>query len=148
MNTLREQWVKALKSGQYRQARYRLVRGYRKKGYCCLGVVCKVAECEVVEYRGMGLVFDTPDGAQVSGLGPRLLSRLFPEISTRNREHFQQLLSYLNDCRGYSFWQIADFVEHVFSLPLHRVCKVLAKEDGHHRVSVQKLLGMEPEDAP
>lgn len=33
-------WVKALRSGKYKQARLRL--GDAKNGYCCLGVLCKV----------------------------------------------------------------------------------------------------------
>lgn len=32
-------WIKALRSGEYRQARGRL---QTERGYCCLGVACKV----------------------------------------------------------------------------------------------------------
>jgi hypothetical protein len=38
---LRDEWVKALRSGEYKQARKTLQHG---DAYCCLGVLCVVAE--------------------------------------------------------------------------------------------------------
>lgn len=41
---LRDSWVKALRSGEYKQARETLQVG---NAYCCLGVLCHVAGIEI-----------------------------------------------------------------------------------------------------
>lgn len=47
---VKERWVKALRSGKYKQAKRRLVQVKRtpvlnreKRSYCCLGVLCEIA---------------------------------------------------------------------------------------------------------
>ena len=41
---LKQKWISALRSGEYKQARLCLFNG---EGYCCLGVLCKIAGREV-----------------------------------------------------------------------------------------------------
>lgn len=47
---IKKQWVKALRSGRYRQARETLVN---KSGtaFCCLGVLAKIQGCSVAAIR-------------------------------------------------------------------------------------------------
>lgn len=41
---IREAWVSALNSGEYRQARGALhKKGHGREGFCCLGVLCELA---------------------------------------------------------------------------------------------------------
>jgi hypothetical protein len=42
---IKEQWVAALRSGKFKQAKYKLKEN---EGYCCLGVLCSLAEKENV----------------------------------------------------------------------------------------------------
>lgn len=43
---LKADWVKALRSGEYKQARFRLKT---EGGFCCLGVLCEVAALRTTE---------------------------------------------------------------------------------------------------
>jgi hypothetical protein len=45
-----KKWVKALRSGRYKQVEGRL--GSPRLGYCCLGVLCKVGRKEFSEQDG------------------------------------------------------------------------------------------------
>ena len=43
-NSIKQRWVEALRSGNYKQVKYRL-KGYTEGGdvgYCCLGVFCSI----------------------------------------------------------------------------------------------------------
>lgn len=43
--TLKEKWIKALESGEYKQGQGVLVRGYQdNKTFCCLGVLCDITD--------------------------------------------------------------------------------------------------------
>ncbi len=48
-------WVKALRSGKYKQAYLRL-HNAKTGGYCCLGVLCKMYE---KDYEGMSEIINT-----------------------------------------------------------------------------------------
>lgn len=41
--TLKSKWLKALRSGRYKQGKRRLFGKYKEQNrYCCLGVLCKI----------------------------------------------------------------------------------------------------------
>ena len=86
-------WIKALRSGKYKQGRGMLRRGRGEKvTYCCLGVLCEVAKSEgvIARFKGSdGFPIELPDD------NPRL---------NRSRD------TVLNDS-GMSFEHIADRIE-------------------------------------
>lgn len=96
---LKEKWVTALRSGEYRQTTGELKDEY---GYCCLGVLCDIANVK----RDGGVFVDNAgfplrgDGSSYGKFYPRF-ARLY---STRNT------LMRMNDT-GKSLEQIADWIE-------------------------------------
>jgi len=99
---IKQKWVKALRSGRYKQAYGCLYNN--DKGYCCLGVLAKVQRVpdEVISGRGF-LEYD------LAGLAAGL-----PMKS-------QRVLSRLNDKKdddglpaGKSFKEIADYIEKYY----------------------------------
>jgi hypothetical protein len=96
-------WVKALRSGRYRQARTALRREDSKTGkigYCCLGVACNVLNHRAwrESYQGEG-VYDW--GAA------RTTTTNLPFVS----EDIAKLLVGFNDDDQLSFREIADWID-------------------------------------
>lgn len=95
---IKKLWLKALRSGRYRQGRGQLVNS--RNEYCCLGVLCKVVgavknshfDFEYGDDRGFGF----------------LPNRLRRELHITKRQ--EDTLSGKND-RGKSFKEIADYIE-------------------------------------
>jgi hypothetical protein len=88
---LKEDWVKALRSGEYKQGEDLLYRS-ETDSYCCLGVLCKVAGkdlyAENIPPQGYG--YGWLDTILPTGVG------IFTEM---------------NDIQGKSFNEIADYIE-------------------------------------
>lgn len=89
-------WIAALRSGEFRQGTGKLLR---YGTYCCLGVACKVAGVPDNEIEYMGQVnlpllneYQIPN---VLGVGTPLANSLVN----------------MNDTRGFSFLEIANFIE-------------------------------------
>lgn len=108
---IKRKWVKALRSGKYKQAREALKRGDR---YCCLGVLCNVLGAEWVRLEGdiaavLGETFLNSPGEEV--LRPSVLRTLG---FTKPR---QTKLTTMNDglpsenIEPHNFNQIADYIE-------------------------------------
>lgn len=96
----KDAFVAALRSGEYQQGRARL---YRKdiNAYCCLGVYAKVAGMEISD-KSDGIAVDRGDASYAS----------YEPIEA----HFggyrnSDLLIGMNDRLGWSFAQIADFID-------------------------------------
>lgn len=94
----KQQWLDALRSGEYQQGRERL-RAYEvgdeSPRYCCLGVLnAVVGGLEGLSWTS-GWLRSFNDGSLVRGLS----------------EDDQDTLSQLNDVDGASFDQIADWIE-------------------------------------
>lgn len=95
-------WVKALRSGRYKQAKGSL---QHEDGYCCLGVACKVIIPKnklKYKYNNLlkgGFPFSQPNA-------PKWLKEIDNDF--RNRNEDKSSLSFLNDDRNYTFEQIAD----------------------------------------
>lgn len=109
---LRDRWIKALRSGRYKQTTGQLGAVDTQTGkpcYCCLGVLAKVAACEKI--------IDTPklsDGEMYlpegdSARNDELPAHIRREVGLTPKQH--KRLIELNDDRGYSFREIADYIE-------------------------------------
>lgn len=99
---LKTKWLKALRSGRYKQTRGTLYDG---EGYCCLGVLCRVAKLRARRspydsvnfyYRGDG------DNHYLPGSFGKEVGLL---------QASQKMLGRKNDNSGWSFKQIADYIE-------------------------------------
>lgn len=102
---VKDKWIKALRSGKYKQTRGRL-HNQNGGGYCCLGVLCEVTG---LEYDKDGLLLDQEI---VNFAGMRSDCGKYQEGSTLKGNSFS--LSVLNDSRKWSFKKIADFIEDVW----------------------------------
>lgn len=99
-----KKWVKALRSGKYKQTKEVLFNG---TGYCCLGVLCEVVgmsptrDLRGFHYDNMGLLL--PEAAmQLSGIktdgADLIIAGRYTTLANQN-DH------------GKSFKQIANFIE-------------------------------------
>lgn len=90
-------WVKALRSGKYKQGQRTLLRDNK---YCCLGVACVVAG-----------VKNVPRSPVISEFSKRL--SVLPEILKGgiNYNRVVNKLVDMNDVRRKSFNEIADWIE-------------------------------------
>jgi hypothetical protein len=100
----RDRWVEALRSGRYRQTTG-VLRSLGGK-FCCLGVAADVLIPEPWEHdpaRTLGYTFEGNDDPHV------LLAATRGRIGLKREDH--DTLAGLNDNRGWSFKQIADWIE-------------------------------------
>lgn len=97
---VKEKWLTALRSGEYTQTKGRLHRTEASRlssaGYCCLGVLCEVAVAE-------GVIDSYVADAAYLPAAVRTWAGL--------RFEPMQTLARMNDNRGRSFEQIADYIE-------------------------------------
>jgi len=105
-------WVKALRSGKYKQTRGVL---QDQDGYCCLGVACEVLipdrTKEVYEMEGITpqyLLRGNMPGEQ--RFAPDWLDEVDGDFGDKTRHQ----LTELNDTLGFSFDEIADILEMVY----------------------------------
>ena len=89
--TVKEAWVKALRSGRYKQANSRLEYNGR---FCCLGVLCKTLRMPI-------------DDARHPLATEFLNDAVLQKVGLANHE--QITLSTMNDS-GFSFEAIADYI--------------------------------------
>jgi hypothetical protein len=94
---LKTKWLKALRSGKFKQTTGQL----RNRGaMCCLGVLAHIQGCEWK--RGVPRV----EGRQIAENSTSVLTAEFVDIPTDTQQH----LASMNDS-GQSFREIADFIE-------------------------------------
>lgn len=86
---IKAEWLAALRSGKYEQARSMLYNG---KGYCCIGVLCSI------------------QGADDADLRNERTSQAIPGMEAGLSRDEMELLAGRNDNRD-TFEQIADFIE-------------------------------------
>mgnify|MGYP001438297913 CR=1 FL=1 len=95
-----KKWVKALRSGEYKQTRGTLVD---RDGFCCLGVLCDIANKEnVVELH---------DYQDRGNLPCKVMKWSGIEDSYGERKGRRKALAILNDFNRYSFKKIANVIE-------------------------------------
>lgn len=102
---LKAKWTAELRSGKYKQGAGRL-RKLVEDGtwvFCCLGVLAEVLGLELTE-NGYRL----PDGSETDRVlrDPSTGDALF---GLTDKQHCD--LTFRNDCRKYSFAEIADYIE-------------------------------------
>jgi hypothetical protein len=89
-NKIIEKWIDALRSGNYQQGKTYLKDG--QGGFCCLGVLCDSIGEKVGEK-------DTNTQHLYAFFATDLLTSVYPRCVQ------------MNDSEGYSFSEIADFIE-------------------------------------
>lgn len=118
---IRAEWVKRLRSGQYKKGKLRLrtpvdtmhVQGMAEPNYCCLGVLCEIAvEQGIITYDGH--TYNSSDSSNNSLLPSVVvnwagLKSESPFVVTPENESIA--LVSLND-NGRSFSEIADYIEN------------------------------------
>lgn len=98
----RTKWLKALRSGRYKQGRLQLLDN-KQNTYCCLGVAAKV--CRIPNQDLLGRL--QPDDLKTI---PKVM--IGPIIGKdKNPTFFCYDLMDLNDTEGKSFKEIANFIE-------------------------------------
>ena len=122
---VKESWVSALRSGQYKQTRFKLKS---QGGFCCLGVLCDLYSKETGEewvedenkncYQFLGQSQTLPD--KVSEWAelppfPTLISyRALPFTDGRAPSPYPIRLEALNDDHKKTFKEISDLIEEQF----------------------------------
>lgn len=105
-------WIKALRSGEYRQGQGVLQRRSKKgPSYCCLGVLATVKGCtwrKTTDIMSEGYVPYFSE--EVVGGYDQESTFLRPKFAGLSSAT-QVTLSNLNDDESYSFEQIADWIE-------------------------------------
>lgn len=120
--TVKQKWVKALKSGNYKQTRNALARKYKgQTRYCCLGVLCSL----YAETKG-GVKFEKPK-ASTNGALEMEKTAVLPSVvrqwaglqasdpavkfvGSSGYESYHNL-SILNDEQKLNFNKIADLID-------------------------------------
>lgn len=105
---LKAKWLRALRGGQYRQAKGRLAN---KTGtaFCCLGVLADIQGCLWKDRANSAgeLLPVNPKGGNIIGDGV-IESPVFDGGLTNET---QRLLASMNDQKGTSFRRLADYIE-------------------------------------
>jgi len=119
---LKAKWVKALRSGEYDQARD-VLHDRENGGFCCLGVLCKVMgaefgpgseEFEDDEYGPFTREYDYVPVLKGRVLSNREDDKLSPSFCKEIGIPDQSILISMNDGRGEpakSFAEIADYID-------------------------------------
>lgn len=97
-------WVKALRSGEYKQGRFNLKT---EKGYCCLGVLCEISKLSKFRKVRNDTKFSY---FNVAGLLPSKVKNWAGMRSISGKGYKRLSLSRLNDA-GTSFDKIANLIE-------------------------------------
>ena len=98
---LKQKWIVALRSGEYKQVPSALELREDDKiiGNCCLGVLCRVADTQIIN-----------DRIQPDESGDDMLSsETIEKVGISQTE--QNVLIEMNDDLGNSFSEIADWIE-------------------------------------
>lgn len=109
MNQLQQDWIKALRSGEYKQSAGFLKTGH---GFCCLGVLCDVSgygEWQPYDEGGIEKYSTVIDHAAIS-YPPSVVSR-----DAGLNTDLESDLSFMNDHEFKTFGEIADFLEERFN---------------------------------
>jgi hypothetical protein len=109
MNEIATQWVEALRSGNYEQGQERLRDGDDKR--CCLGVLADVIGLEWLKHHARN-----SDACELSVIDPdtnESYSDFLPDTvyASLDLSVSQDKYSVMNDEKGYTFDEIADYIE-------------------------------------
>jgi len=105
--SIADKWIKALRSGKYKQTKGKL-KG--KVGYCCLGVLCEISGKDEFKSKGYLGSFETLPKEVVSWAGMKSRTGCF--IINRDYQTSESL-SNLNDS-GIKFKEIARIIHKYY----------------------------------
>ncbi len=110
-----ENWIGALRSGEYQQARFQL-KNWSTNAYCCLGVACDIhPNMEWGSHTDRFNAFPPTDIMNDYGIAlgsnKHLIDKHRLIIGCLEVRHIGELLAYLNDELNWSFSRIADWIE-------------------------------------
>ena len=98
---MKQQWVEALRSGRYAQAKKNLrIRTSEGDSYCCLGVLCEVVAPN--DWRA-------DDSHDISFGGDKTINYVVHEVGLDSRH--LDVLVHMNDIEGKTLAEIADYIE-------------------------------------
>lgn len=104
---IKQKWLKALRSGKYKQGKYQL---RREDSFCCLGVLCDIHSKE----QGISWEESTSGTNEISENSGNFEILLPPKVELwsglANNDVLRQLVS-KNDDEGASFKEIADIID-------------------------------------
>lgn len=95
-------WIEALRSGKYEQAQNELINNNNK--YCCLGVACLVAGYSDNNLRN-------PNTGSAYPYIPRTFDKIPKLILDGDIYSISHKIGILNDVNGFTFSEIADWIE-------------------------------------
>ncbi len=87
---LKQEWIKALRSGKYKQGQNELYSNYDDT-YCCLGVLQKIGNIDCDDSE---LLQDENDRSCVRGLTSKVQQRL-AHMNDNNREDFRTIANWI-----------------------------------------------------
>jgi hypothetical protein len=102
LNEFAKEWVKALRSGKYKQTKNVLYEADRN-AFCCMGVACDISGVSPEKWHGSDYTVLPLEVQEKLNLSSDYGSFLDEEDDTS--------LVMFNDILGYSFDQIADIIE-------------------------------------
>lgn len=106
---IKAKWLKALRSGKYKQTRKGTLYNKKSNAYCCLGVLQHSIDNKVEDR------FDVPTYEWYrENLGVDLDAVSVKSVGTRARSGYasvQEALTSFNDSAKYNFAKIADWIE-------------------------------------
>lgn len=106
--TLKKKWLRALRSGRYKQGTANLkVKKDGKLEYCCLGVLCAAAREPMTAMRSTETLIRYVTSKD--NLGSTFSTRLLKKFGLTIEQHNE--LTGMNDLQGKSFDEIADYIE-------------------------------------
>lgn len=97
---LKANWVEALRSGEYEQARGALSDG---NGFCCLGVLCKIRGLTIGADDNNSVIDDAGEDVGYTPITRLLGGAKYYELTERNDGSMSH--------KAHSFSQIADYIE-------------------------------------
>jgi hypothetical protein len=121
--SVKRDWIKALRSGKYRQTRHILYDQYNN-GFCCLGVLCAINGVRPAEMTTSVLPQDVGFGKDITPTvreTPKYLRGLAAQEALAWSVLYKGKLTplhQLNDYEHLTFHDIADIIEK--NVPTHR----------------------------
>jgi len=106
-----KKWVKALRSGEYKQGKLALHR-IESDAYCCLGVLCELAVKENIVKKSSECSSSTSEYDELAGSLPEsVVDWAGMKSASGSRKNRRNSLMVLNDDSNFSFKRIADVIE-------------------------------------
>lgn len=106
----KEQWINALRSGEYKQGK-KMLHNVEENTFCCLGVLCKISGLNY-NPKSPCVPQNVIMWSELNLVQPEVPLADIPEIKNKFEYWTNTIkLAHLNDEENFSFTQIADLVE-------------------------------------